>query len=319
MKPGLHPRETDRLAALHALHIVDETPIAELDAAARLAAVIGDVPFGSINLIDRDRHVTAASFGAPPIHAPREMSLCAMAILEGGLVYTADAQYDERFRDKPVMKLINPPIRMFAAAPINTSEGLPIGTVRVYGPRPCRLSVPRQEALVDLADQVMRLLEWRRTASQLKHFAMHDELTGLPNRRALAIQVGPTVDTAVSVFSVDLDGFKAINDTYGHHVGDEVLRTVARRLTGVVGHSDIVARMGGDEFVIWCAGGVDTADLRARIAYTLSIPIDVEGQQIIATASVGSVSVTVGTARDEALRQVDRDMYTRKPGRRLIS
>ena len=136
MQPGVHPQEIDRLAALHALQIVDEGPMPELYAAARIAAAVAAVPFGSVNMIDRDRHYTAASYGAPALHAPRELSLCAMAILEGGLVFTRDAQVDDRFRDKPVMRMIDPPIRMFAAAPINTAEGLPIGTIRIYGDRP---------------------------------------------------------------------------------------------------------------------------------------------------------------------------------------
>ena len=106
-------------------------------------------------------------------------------------------------------------------------------------------------------------------AEQLRYMAEHDSLTGLPNRAALHAHVERALKRArrtrelVALLFIDLDGFKGINDTFGHGAGDEVLREVARRIRAAVRTTDVVARLGGDEFVVMLDTGVDpdTADV----------------------------------------------------------
>ncbi len=130
---------------------------------------------------------------------------------------------------------------------------------------------------------------------QLQHLALHDSLTSLPNRTLLrdrleqALLNRRSADSPVSILFVDLDEFKAVNDTFGHHHGDEVLKEVSRRLQSQVRESDTVARAGGDEFLLVLPGADTTAALvrAGKILRSLGEPIELEGQQIIVGASIG--------------------------------
>ncbi|MGO1072047.1 GGDEF domain-containing protein [Lysobacter sp. CA199] len=310
----LHAREADRLAALYSLRVLDAAPIQELDAVARMAARLCGAPYGSVSVIDRDMHRTIASFGSPPMDAPRSVSLCARAILDGALVHSADVQVDPRFADMPVLKLIQPPIRMFVAAPLTTRDGLPIGTIRVYDEVVRELGERERAGLTDLAALVMRLLELRSATDDLHRLATHDALTGLPNRRvfsALPIEQQPA-DRLLAC--VDLDGFKTINDRGGHTVGDEVLRAIARRLRGAVENDGLAVRMGGDEFVLWLPAPHGEPALLERLLALFDAPVAIDGRE-------WSVGATIGMSRREPdedwpqwIARTDRLMYRRKRG-----
>jgi diguanylate cyclase len=166
----------------------------------------------------------------------------------------------------------------------------------------------------------MRDLEFRE--EQLRHLAFHDPLTGLANRalfhdrveRAIAGQARES--TLIGVLFIDLDGFKAINDTRGHAAGDELLITVSRRLQECARQSDTVARLGGDEFAILVERVPEAespAMLARRIVTVLSEPIDLAGDQVYVGASVG---VALGEQGDgsasEVLRKADCAMYAAK-------
>ena len=165
-------------------------------------------------------------------------------------------------------------------------------------------------------------------AEQFTRDALHDALTGLPHRglfldRAeLAIARARRLGASVAVLFLDLDGFKAINDTYGHQVGDQALVEVASRLSGVLRGGDTLARMGGDEFVIICEGLTSTSPdvanhaLRAvisRATAALSRPARISGEQLDLSAALG-VAVT-GPGRedpDALLSAADAAMYDAK-------
>jgi len=143
----------------------------------------------------------------------------------------------------------------------------------------------------------------------LAHHARHDELTGLPNRRAMLAEIDDTlaridagsVDSVALLFC-DLNGFKPINDTWGHQAGDSLLQVVAARLTACSRPEDTVGRFGGDEFVILCPGvsEADVQRLRARVEEVVAAPAEVTG-------AVVTVGVSVGTAMSDRERPVDRD------------
>ncbi|GAA1639614.1 hypothetical protein GCM10009828_080170 [Actinoplanes couchii] len=127
----------------------------------------------------------------------------------------------------------------------------------------------------------------------LRHQATHDQLTGLANRSRLLTDMRDAVHDAPTLFFVDLDGFKAVNDTHGHHCGDVVLQTVAARLTRIVRSTDTVARLGGDEFVVVCTAldTAATASLSQRIESVLAEPIDVGDCTVAIGASIGVLTL----------------------------
>ena len=151
--------------------------------------------------------------------------------------------------------------------------------------------------------------------------ALHDLLTGLPNRRLFLERSADLLDNAkphdrFALLLVDLDGFKEVNDTMGHHAGDLLLREVGIRVRSVVGTHDVAARLGGDEFAILVPGAADAAGGLRRAAIlreSLQAPFEVEGQVLIIDGSVG-VSLAPDHGRDvgELLRCADIAMYVAK-------
>jgi diguanylate cyclase (GGDEF)-like protein/PAS domain S-box-containing protein len=153
---------------------------------------------------------------------------------------------------------------------------------------------------------------------QLRHQAFHDALTGLANRavftdrveHALVLRAPGT--RGVAVLFLDLDDFKAVNDSLGHAAGDELLRQVGARLRAALEASHTVARLGGDEFAILIeeVAGLPTAVAAAdRLVAALQAPFDIEGREVFVTASIG---IALGTVADELLRAADVAMYRAK-------
>jgi diguanylate cyclase (GGDEF)-like protein len=158
---------------------------------------------------------------------------------------------------------------------------------------------------------------------QLRHQALHDPLTGLPNRTLFLDRVRHSVDTAgrtgvwPAVLYLDLDGFKPVNDTFGHEAGDVLLRTVADRLRGCLRPADTAARLGGDEFVVLLNGPVDrfgVARVVERIRAQLDVPI-LLGEGIVTTVGA-SIGIALGdmttTDADTLVRNADIAMYAAK-------
>jgi diguanylate cyclase (GGDEF)-like protein/PAS domain S-box-containing protein len=163
--------------------------------------------------------------------------------------------------------------------------------------------------------------ERRRSADELFHRAVHDPLTGLANRVLLVDRLDHALARAdrraqtVAALYVDLDGFKAVNDTSGHAVGDEVLRIVADRLAGAVRPEDTVARFGGDEFVVLCENLADPGDaLRVadRILADLGRPIRHRSGWARLSASVGVVLADGPGSGAALIDAADQAMYRAK-------
>jgi diguanylate cyclase (GGDEF)-like protein len=163
-----------------------------------------------------------------------------------------------------------------------------------------------------LVRQLSALAESRELLRRLAYRAAHDSLTGLPNRAAFTARL-EALPGPVAVVLVDLDGFKQVNDTLGHHAGDLVLAAVADRLRAGVREGDTAARLGGDEFAMLLPDA-DAEIARAvveRFLALLAEPVDVEGREVRPRASIGAALGT-GTDPEALLRAADAAMYRAK-------
>lgn len=180
------------------------------------------------------------------------------------------------------------------------------------------------EVVVPIGTQLGRVYERERTARALRESALYDPLTGLPNRRMFMERfqrLRPNSGQQLSgILFVDLDRFKAVNDSLGHLAGDELLVGVARRIERSLRPNDMVARFGGDEFTILLDGLRDVSDatrLAERLQKEISAPLPVTGQSIVITASIGIATTARGyDALEELLRDADTAMYGAKAGGR---
>ena len=164
--------------------------------------------------------------------------------------------------------------------------------------------------------------ERKRLEARLAHQATHDALTGLPNRRLFEEHLGRALAPRhrdaglVAVAFLDLDHFKVVNDSLGHAVGDRLLTVVADRLRGSVRPGDLVARFGGDEFMVLLrhlADEREVVEVAERIRSALRAPIALVGRAFVVGASVGIVlRIPDGTPADDLLRDVDVAMYQAK-------
>ncbi len=157
--------------------------------------------------------------------------------------------------------------------------------------------------------------------AELRHLALSDPLTGLANRslfldrlrHALALHARDM--RPVAVVFLDLDDFKAVNDTLGHAAGDELLVRVSERLTGALRSGDTVARLGGDEFAALLEDGGDPREAAARISAAMAVPFSVAGRTRAVGASTGVVALGAGDAAvgaDELMARADAAMYAAK-------
>ena len=158
---------------------------------------------------------------------------------------------------------------------------------------------------------------------RMEHAATHDALTGLGNRALLAAHEQVTADPAqpVAVVTIDLDEFKTVNDAHGHAAGDEVLRVVATRLKACVRDRDLVARTGGDEFLIVLTSDVTEDLLPAlveRLTACLAEPISAVSGTHRVGASIGAALSTTDTTLTELAFAADRRMYERKHANRPV-
>jgi diguanylate cyclase (GGDEF)-like protein len=316
--------ETERVAALHAFGVLDQPRQADLDAAARLAAYVCGTPTAVVNLIDSTRQWQAAAHGTEPGEVPREESMCRFTVLGTDVVYTPDARHEQRFADDPFVVGPRAQVRLYASAPLLTSDGHAVGTVCAYDEEAGRLDETQLGLLRDVADQVMALLELRRTAAALARAASRDPLTGLANRRTVEAAVANAIARAErglgtpSVVVVDLDGFKDVNDQLGHRAGDTLLRCVADRLTSTARAVDTVGRLGGDEFVVLLehtGGPGATAALRRLRASLEDGLTDHEGNPLDVGASLGITTYRPGDSVASLLARADAEMYADKAGR----
>jgi diguanylate cyclase (GGDEF)-like protein/PAS domain S-box-containing protein len=245
------------------------------------------------------------------------------AALESGLHVIVDDWFSEgRFSMPPALRVLG--VRSSLAVPIAGKEH-PFGVLDIHSTEPSRFT-PQDVHFVQASANVLADASERHTADQaLRHRALHDSLTGLPNRLSFvdslqgALQRAAASGTPVGVLFIDLDHFKRINDSIGHHAGDELLRAVAPRLRAHLRPGDVVARFGGDEFGILVDRLADEAEAIAiadRVAGAFAEPYPIGGTDQFVSASIG-VAVARPTGREPVdaellIRDADAAMYRAK-------
>ena len=176
--------------------------------------------------------------------------------------------------------------------------------------------LPRYIAFPAVATLVLAFSRLATAINQSRHIgterllARTDELTGLPNRRRLISEIEEFVDKEGSLLLLDLDGFKPINDTYGHEIGDKVLKQVALRFDRALPHGAFLARLGGDEFGVLIEGLHESAiEIALALRATLSYPIHIDSKEILLGVSIG---VAKNTGDADLLLRADTAMYKAK-------
>lgn len=264
-------------------------------------------------------------------------TLCRRALDEGRL-YAADVA--DRWGDSTAARAMG--IRTYMSSPVRTSSGSLYGTLCGASAEHKPL-VTGSEHLIAffarlIAEHVEReqlLQQLQQANNELSRQALSDPLTGLPNRRALMLELHRLFSLLkrtghpLLISFIDLDGFKAINDTHGHDAGDLLLQTMAQQLAGALRSGDLLARVGGDEFVAVGMGplsGEETVEaavhcFQRRLFEQSQVQLPLASQVLnYPGASVGVVAVDPASISiDDALRQADACMYAVKRQRRAQS
>jgi len=179
----------------------------------------------------------------------------------------------------------------------------------------------RLNTLTDIDDLKRAQEALARSAAELSHRARHDPLTNLANRSSLIDRLAQLVDearsagTGVTVLYLDIDHFKKINDTFGHNAGDALLTQTAARINSALRSGDIASRFGGDEFVLACAATcqADVVQIAERVRTAVRVPLELGGQQVAISCSIGiSVFPDNCLDADALIQQADAAMYTAK-------
>lgn len=314
--------EPQRLRALRSYEILDSQPEVDFDTLTRVAIHALGTPAGVIGLMDAKRLWFKSQIGLGVPQLDRQIAFCAHAIMQPGEpLIVEDLQKDSRFKGNPLVTQA-PHLRFYAGAPLIDRGGFALGTIAVVDVEPRKFGDAQIELLRDLSALVITALENRHRAKLLGQLAMTDHLTGLPNRiqfeRTLNSEMAHArrMSESFTVLFMDLDGFKVVNDTFGHHAGDEVLCEVARRIEKLVRAEDLLARFGGDEFGIFMrqCGDNTSESLANRIVDAVFTPITLStGLKVTIGISIGIASYADGVDTVETLLELaDQALYKAK-------
>ena len=307
--------EQARLASVRSLGILDTPPEERFDRITRLATRLLSTPVAFLCFVDQDRLWFKSRQNWDHTEATREASFCAHAIVDDDVLVVRDATADTRFQDNPLVTE-DPNIRFYAGCAIKSSEGHHLGTLCVIDREPRELSEEDKLLLCDLT----RMVELELATIDL---ALTDELTGLANRRGYqtlgtqVVELSKRTGIELAACFIDLDEMKSINDVYGHETGDAALKALAALLEVSFRDSDVIARVGGDEFCILLAGSASAgaAVAETRLSEAIDLYNHTSGAPYRLSVTVGRAAVAGDAITDLAAltNLADRAMYAKKP------
>lgn len=331
-------KENERLQLLFKHEILDTAPEREYDDITWLTAKTCDVPIVVVSFFDRDRVWLKSKIGLDVDEIPRANSLCEFALIDRQeVVVVNDASKDPRLADNPFVAEENG-IRFYAAVLLVTSDNHVLGSLSIADRVPRELTPVQYQALTAFANQLsqtldlrLKSLELKRANAELENLSLRDHLTGLYNMRGLEalaeqhlkhLRTRPT-DSIVRVVVADMDGLKKINDRFGHHEGSAAIIKTADLLTSCFRASDILARVGGDEFIAFMIGANELPfeQLAARIEEAFDRFNRTRRKPYRLSISIGAASTDHNDSRPlaEIIKSADEAMYRNKQKNRLSS
>lgn len=312
---------------------LDGSLAAALERVAQLAATSLGVRAAAVMLLGEDRRCFAGGPSVPPwlTHDPGALfrSGLATSILSAGDTFAiADAGTDSSPELARTARQLG--IGRFIGVNLVTPAGEGVALFCAFDSSARSWAADEIELFQQVAASAITELELQRHSveaarveRQHRHDALHDPLTGLPNRVCFVERLNHTADRAkrhrgsqFAVVFIDLDNFKAVNDSHGHLTGDELLIEVARRLSGCVRGSDTLARLGGDEFAVLVEDLTEVSDVAVvagRLQGAMTPPVTLGDVELFTSASMG-IAVDTGTSESpqHLLRSADLALYRAK-------
>ncbi|HKT01805.1 MAG TPA: sensor domain-containing diguanylate cyclase [Rugosimonospora sp.] len=330
LEVAVHAAQRERDLAETMRDLISElnTTLAPDEVAGRLTAVLGRVvPADRVVLLlhDNTGRLTVAGLATPgthraggpatPAEVPADIDPATAAALDSG----TPQRVSGAGHPQPMPHLLGPAVTTWMTIPLTVRDEHR-GLLIVGGHEP--YTEAHAEIAAALAAQATVALDNARLFNQVADLASRDALTGLANRRHFTAQAAHHLagNRTVAAIMADIDHFKAVNDTHGHSVGDEVIREVGHRLSGCLRDSDIICRYGGEEFAILLPNitltGADQVAARLHQTVTAT-PIDTQIGPLPVTVSVGVYTPTEpGEELHHLLTQADEALYEAKRGGR---
>jgi diguanylate cyclase (GGDEF)-like protein len=311
--------EQARIDAIRRYGLLDSGEDRIAERLSRVAAQVYDAPMAAVTVVGERRQLFRGETGLGCDGTGREEAFCDRTIRAYEPLCVPDTGADPAFRDNPLVT--GPPhLRAYMGVPLTIAEGCNAGALCVLDRVPRPDFTPRATGLLhELADVMMRVME-------IRVLSRTDALTGLASRRHFLDELSREVSRArrhgrpIGLAMLDLDHFKRVNDGHGHGVGDEVLRSVARRMADCLRAQDLVGRIGGEEFGIILpeTDGEGVLRVARRLREAISArPFDGRDGPLSLSVSIGVATAegpdcTVGSL----VEQADEALYQAKAGGR---
>ena len=306
---------TQRKNIYRSFQLVDASPDERFDRLSALAKSIFNVAVAAVTFVDEEISTFKSVHGTDLKMLPNNESLCAHAIASGEDSFVIkDLLANTQFKS---MFLAQEPnnIRFYAGVPFQDIYGNKLGTLCILDSTPREFSYQELTDLKNLSYIVGEMLKATQTA-------MNDPLTGLLNRRGFTnlsereLELSSRTKCPMTIVVIDLNAFKPINDTYGHKVGDDLLQYFAIELTKATRKSDLICRMGGDEFVILLPNTNDkNIKFLSRLNKRLGEGVTIDGHDFYLEFSAGTVFISdfeKTLELSDLLVSADKAMYLEK-------